>query len=269
MTTAYETIPKIGLGTFGLTGEAGLDAFASAIAVGYRHLDTAQTYGTEENLGKAVAQSGIDRDAFFITTKITASNLGRLEASVDDSLKLMGLDYADLVLIHWPAPNDETPVRDYIGDLARCQDAGKARLIGVSNFTRRHVDEAIGEIGEGRLATNQVEQHVFLQNRVLAEHCQAAGMAITAYRPLGGGGLDETLPLAKVARRHGAEPSQIALAYLLALGSIVIPKSATPDRQESNLAAVEIRLDQEDMDMIAKLDCGRRSIDPEWGPTWD
>ena len=184
----------------------------------------------------------------------------------------MGLDHADLVLIHWPAPDDDPPVRDPISAIwPAAQDRGQGRVkIGVSNFTRRLMSmRRCKEIGEGRIETNQVERHVFLQNRVLAEHCQAASMAITAYRPLGGSGLDESEVLLKVARRHGAEPSQIALAYLLALGSIVIPKSATPDRQESNLAAGEIRLDQEDMDAIAALDCGKRCIDPEWGPDWD
>lgn len=268
MSTTDFAIPKIGLGTWKLTGDIGLEAFTSAISLGYRHLDTAQAYGTEENVGAAIARSGIERSAFFVTTKITAVNLGRLEASVDDSLKLMGLDYADLTLIHWPAAEDNPPVKSYIGDLANTQDKGKTRLIGVSNFTRRHVDEAISEIGEGRLSTNQVEQHVFLQNRVLADHCSAAGVTITAYKPLGGG-LDETPVLEGVANKHDAEPSQIALAYLLALGSIVIPKSAKAARQKSNLAAAGILLDQEDMDAIAGLDCGRRFVDPAWGPDWD
>jgi 2,5-diketo-D-gluconate reductase B len=269
LSTVKDAIPKIGLGTFGLTGDAGLEAYLSAISLGYRHLDTAQTYGTEENLGAAVARSGLERSAFFVTTKITADNLGRLAASVDDSLELMGLDHADLVLIHWPAAEDNLPVKSYIGDLARVQDMGKARLIGVSNFTKRHVDEAIDEIGEGRLATNQVEQHVFLQNRVLAEHCRAAGIAITAYKPLGGGGLDQTPVLIETAEKHGVEPSQIALAFLLAEGSIVIPKSATPSRQKSNLAAAGITLEAVDIEAIRGLDCGRRAIDPSWGPDWD
>jgi 2,5-diketo-D-gluconate reductase B len=146
---------------------------------------------------------------------------------------------------------------------------GKARLIGVSNFTRRHIDEAIDEIGEGRLATNQVEQHVFLQNRVLAEHCRAAGIAITAYKPLDGGGIDQTPVLVETAEKHGVEPSQIALAFLLAEGSIVIPKSATPSRQKSNLAAAGITLEAADIEAIRGLDCGRRAIDPSWGPDWD
>lgn len=263
------TIPRIGLGTFGLTDDAGLAALLSAIDLGYRHLDTAQTYVTEENVGAAIARSEIDRSEFFVTTKVTAPNLGRLTASVDDSLRAMRLDCADLVLIHWPAPYDNPPVSAYIGELARLQDKGRARLIGVSNFTRRHVDEAIAEIGEGRLVNNQFEQHVFLQNRTLAGHCRDRGIAVTAYMPLAGGNLEGNATLEKIARNHGATAAQVALAYLLALGSIVIPKSAAPERQKSNLAAGDLILDATDMGTLAALDRGERHINPEWGPDWD
>ncbi len=262
-------IPAIGLGTYGLTGQGGLDAMGSALRQGYRHLDTAQTYGTEENVGKAVAASGLARGDVFVTTKITESNLGRIGDSIDESLAVMGLDHADLVLIHWPARNDSPGVRDYIGDLARAQDAGKARLIGVSNFTRRHVDEAIAEIGPDRLATNQVEQHVFLQNRLLADHCRAAGIAMTAYRPLGGGGLGDEPVLTTIADRLGAGVNQVALAFLLSQGSVVIPKSSDPERQASNLGAAGITLSEDDISAIRALDQGRRGIAPSWGPDWD
>jgi len=262
-------IPRIGLGTYGLTGGEGQAALLSAIGLGYRHLDTAQTYGTEENVGQAVAKSGVGRREFFITTKITASNLGRLADSVDDSLKLMGIDYADLVLIHWPAPHDHPPVSTYIGELARLQDRGTARLIGVSNFTRKHIDETIAEIGEGRLATNQFEQHVFLQNRLLAAHCHERGIKPTAYMPLAGGNLDGNAVVDAVARKHGVPVNQVVLAFLLRLGSIVIPKSATPERQKSNLGAGDVTLDDPDMSELARLDRGERHIKPSWGPAWD
>jgi 2,5-diketo-D-gluconate reductase B len=263
------SIPRIGLGTFGLTGADGIAALASAIDLGYRHLDTAQTYGTEETVGEAIARSGLERKEFFVTTKVTASNFGRLMQSIDDSLKIMRLDYVDLALIHWPAPHDDPPVGAYIRDLARVQDTGKARLIGVSNFTRRHIDEAITEIGEGRLATNQFEQHVFLQNLVLAAHCHDRDIAPTAYMPLAGGLVGRDPVLKTIAPKYGATESQVALAYLLALGSIVIPKSATPERQKINLAATGIVLDDTDMKMLADLERGERHIDPAWGPDWD
>ncbi len=270
MTAQAHGIPVVGLGTFGLGGDAGLRAMASAIDAGYRHLDTAQSYGTEANVGAAVAGSGLDRDAFFVTTKITQANLGRIADSIDESLAMMRLDRADLVLIHWPAPGDTPPVRDYIGDLARARDSGRCRLIGVSNFTRRHIDEAVAEIGPGQLVTNQVERHLFLQNHVLADHCSAQGIAVTAYLPIARGHLGGAPALDRIAAKHAATPSQVALAFLLALGTIVIPKSARADRQASNLAARDIRLDDQDIQELRGLDRGDRQIDPSGlAPDWD
>lgn len=263
-------IPAIGLGTFGLTGDMGLAAISSAIRLGYRHLDTAQSYDTEQNVGSAIAKSGMERSRFFVTTKITNANFGRIPESIDDSLAGMGLDHLDLVLIHWPAPQDAPPVRDYIGHLARARDNGRCRLIGVSNFNRRHIDQAVAELGPGQLTTNQVERHLFLQNHVLADHCAARGIAITAYLPLARGRLGNTPELDRIAQRHEALPSQIALAYLLALDTIVIPKSGHAERQASNLAASGIRLDAGEIAALRALDRGDRQINPAGiAPDWD
>lgn len=262
-------IPQFGLGTFGLDDQKGLDALSSAIAGGYRHFDTAQSYGTEANVGAAINGSGVDRKSLFVTTKIKDANLGRIAESIDESLETMGLDYLDLVLIHWPSPEDRVPVRDYIGKLAAARDSGRCRLIGVSNFTRRHIDEAVAELGPGQIATNQVERHLFLQNHVLADHCAANDVAVTAYLPIAKGRLDDTPELDAVAAKHDAAPSQIALAYLLALGSIVIPKSSRPDRQAANLAALEVSLDPDDMATLRGLDRGLRFVDPDIAPAWD
>ena len=263
-------IPAIGFGTWRLTGPDGQQAIGQAIRLGYRHIDTAQSYGTEHDTGAAIAASGLDRKDLFVTTKITMENLLRLEESLDESLAIMGLDYVDLTLIHWPVKGDVPPVTAYIGDLAKAADNGKTRLIGVSNFTRRHVDEAIGEIGEGRLATNQVERHVLLQNHVLADHCAAHGIAMTAYQPIGGGNLGDEPELNRIAAKHHATPSQIALAYLLELDCIVIPKSASAQRQEENLRFLDIELDDEDLASLRKLDRGERRIDPpSLAPDWD
>ena len=263
-------IPQFGLGTFGLDDQKGLDALASAIDAGYRHFDTAQSYGTEANVGTAVNRSELDRNSVFVTTKIKDANLGRISESIDESLNIMGLDYLDLVLIHWPSPKDRVPVRDYIRSLAEARDSGRCRLIGVSNFTRRHIDEAVAELGAGQIATNQVERHLFLQNHILADHCADHDIAVTAYLPIAKGQLDDAPALDAVAGKHDAAKSQIALAYLLALDSIVIPKSSSPERQIANRRAIDIALDAEDMAALRELDSNRRYVDPAGiAPDWD
>lgn len=262
-------IPQIGLGTWALTGPEGTEAIGSALSLGYRHLDTAQTYGTEGPVGAALAQSGLDRDEVFITTKITAANFGRLADSLSDSLRALGLGQVDLTLIHWPARRDAVPVADYMAELAGAQDAGQTRLIGVSNFTRRHVDEAIAAIGEDRIATNQVEIHPYLQNKVLARHCAERGIPMTAYKPIANGAVANDPTLRAVALRRDATPEQVSLAFLMARGHIVIPKSANAERQRLNLAAAYVRLTEQDMAEVDTLDRGHRLIDPEGAPDWD
>lgn len=262
-------IPRIGLGTWDLRGSEATRAISSALAIGYRHIDTAQSYGTEGPVGEALAQSGIARDEVFVTTKITGANFGRLAESLRDSLRALRLDQVDLTLIHWPAPHDDPPVSRYMADLARAQDAGLTRLIGVSNFNRRQIDEAIATVGEGRIATNQAEIHPFLQNKVLAAHCAGRGVPMTAYLPIARGAVGQDPVMQRVAQRHGATPEQVSLAFLLARGHVVIPKSADPGRQRSNLAAASLRLTPEDMAEIDRLDCGRRFVDAAWGADWD
>lgn len=262
-------IPQIGLGTWALTGSAGTEGVRSALSLGYRHIDTAQSYDTEKPVGLALARSGIDRDEVFVTTKIAAANFASLADSLRDSLAALGLDQVDLTLIHWPAPNDDPPVSSYLADLARAQDAGLTRLIGVSNFTRRHVDEAIATVGDNRIATNQVELHPFLQNKLLARHCAELGIPLTAYMPIARGEVGQDPVIRTIAERRGATPEQVSLAFLLARGHIVIPKSANPERQRANLAAAQLRLRDEDMAEIDALDQGRRFVDPSTAPDWD
>ena len=259
-------IPQIGLGTWELTGA---DAIVSALELGYRHIDTAQSYGTEDAVGEAVARSNLDRDDVFVTTKIAGANFPRLADSLRDSLGRLRMEQVDLTLIHWPAPNDDPPVSSYMADLARAQDAGLTRLIGVSNFNRRQVDEAIATVGEGRIATNQVEIHPFLQNRVLAAHCADRGVPLTAYIPIARGAVNDEPVLGEIAARHGTTPAQVSLAFLMARGHIVIPKSANPERQRQNLAAAQLSLSDDDIERIGALDRGRRFVDPDTAPDWD
>ena len=263
------TIPKVGLGTYGLTGDSGTKAVLSAIEIGYRHLDTAQTYDTEKPVGTAIDSCGLRRDELFVTTKITPENFTRLHSSLRESCDNLKVDHVDLCLIHWPAPYDEVPVKSYLGELARAQEDGMATLIGVSNFTRKHLKKADEAIGAGRLATNQFECHPYLQNRVLAQYCQNDDIAVTAYQPMAGGRTVDDPVLTKIGESMGATATQISLAFLLSKGYIVIPKSKNPDRMRSNLEAADLQLSADDISAIEALDRNQRTVDPEWGPDWD
>ncbi|MBL1420381.1 MAG: aldo/keto reductase [Alphaproteobacteria bacterium] len=262
-------IPKVGLGTYGLTGDNGTQAIITAIKNGYRHIDTAQTYDTEKQVGFAVRDCGLARDQLFITTKITPENFSNLKQSLSDSLAKLGTDRVNLTLIHWPSHYDKVPISDYIGELAQVQDEGLTDLIGVSNFTRRHLDEVDKEIGIKRLSTNQFECHAYLQNRILAQYCIDADVAVTCYMPMAVGAVLKDPVIIKIAQQHNCDPSQVALAYLLQQGYIVIPKSANAERQKTNLASTDVNLTADNMSAIDALDRGQRIVDPEWGPTWD
>lgn len=264
-----KTIPAVGLGTYGLTGDSGAKSIISAIQGGYRHIDTAQTYDTEKPVGIAIRDCGLSRDELFITTKITPENFTNLRQSLVESLDNLSIAKVDLTLIHWPAHYDKVPISEYIGLLAKAQDEGLTNLIGVSNFTRSHLDELDKEIGINRLSTNQFECHAYLQNKLLAQYCIDAGVRVTAYMPMAVGKVLKDPLIIKIAAEHNCATSQVALAYLLQQNYVVIPKSANADRQKTNLDSQNITLSDDNMSAIAGLDRGERIVDPEWGPTWD
>jgi 2,5-diketo-D-gluconate reductase B len=264
-------IPVMGLGTYGRTGEAGTELIAAALALGCRHLDTAQSYGTEANVGEAIRRSGIPRDQVFITTKAARVHLAR-PAMLDGlagSLERLGTDRIDLTLIHWPAFRDEVPFEHYIEDLAIAQQRGWTRLIGVSNFPIALIDRAEALLGPGRIATNQVEVHPYLQNARLRRHCRQKGIAVTAYMPLAQGRVAADPVLAGIGARRGATPAQVALAFLLAEGLIVIPATSRAAAVAENLGATAVRLEPEDMEAIRALERNGRIVDPPTAPAWD
>ncbi|MBB3139746.1 2,5-didehydrogluconate reductase DkgB [Halomonas organivorans] len=269
MTT--RTLPNPGFGTFRLEGETLRQSVHAALDLGYRHIDTAQMYGNEAEVGQAIADSGVPREEVFLTTKVWHDRLqpGDLEASVEESLERLGTGYVDLLLIHWPSPGDEVPMADYLRALQSVQRAGKARNIGVSNFTRAQLDQAVEILGEGALLTHQIEVHPFLQNRPLIEHCERHGIAVTAFMPLAVGKVMEDDTLVRIARAHDASPAQIALAWLNQQGIVAIPSSTKAHNIRSNLAAFELTLDDEEMQAIAALDRGERIADPDFAPDWD
>ncbi|NUU03987.1 2,5-didehydrogluconate reductase DkgB [Herbaspirillum robiniae] len=269
MTT--NAIPPFGLGTFRLNDQQVINSVTTGLELGYLHIDTAQIYGNEAEVGQAIADSGVARSDLFVTTKVWTENLSRdkLIPSLKESLKKLRMEQVDLALIHWPSPNDELPVAEYMQALAEAKQQGLARLIGISNFTIGHMQQAIGAVGTAEIATNQVEIHPFLQNRKVVEFAQANGIHLTAYMPLAYGKVMQDATLLEIAGKHGVTAAQVALAWSLQQGFAVIPSSTKRANLAANLEAVKITLSEAEMQAIAKLERGERLANPEFSPAWD
>lgn len=264
-------MPKIGLGTFRLQGQQVIDSVLTGLDVGYRHIDTAQIYGNEADIGLALADSGVPRQDLFITTKIWTDNLAadKLIPSLKNSLSKLRTEQVDMTLIHWPSPEDAIPVAEYMAALLEAKQQGLTRLIGVSNFTIAHMQQAIAAVGVSNIASNQVEIHPLLQNRRVVDFANSHGIELTAYMPLAYGKVLAEPLIQEIAARHNATAAQVALAWLLQQGFSVIPSSTRRANLESNLAAHGLRLSDEDMTAIASLDRNERIANPDFAPAWD
>lgn len=251
-------IPQVGYGVFQIPEAETEAAVGMAIEAGYRSIDTAALYGNEAGVGRALATSGVPREELYVTTKVwnDAQGYERTLRAFDDSLRRLGLDYVDLYLIHWPAPQQDRYV-DTWRALIRLQEQGLTRSIGVSNFQPAHLRRLIEETGVVPVV-NQVELHPFLQQRdVRAAHAEL-GIVTEAWSPLAKGRLDDGT-IADIAKRHGKTPAQVVLRWHVQLGNVVIPKSVTPSRITENIDLFDVELSDEDMDAIAALDAGRRT----------
>lgn len=260
-------MPRIGLGTWPMKGAECQAAVESALALGYRHIDTAEMYGNEDAVGAGLAASGLPRAEVFVTTKIwwDKPNGAAIRAAFADSLKRLATPYADLLLIHWPSPELDLP--DALKALAAIRAEGLAKSIGVSNFPPRLLQRAIAE--GVNLACLQVECHLLLDQSRLLGLCRGAGMALTAYSPLAKGANLDFPALDRVAAKHGATAAQVALAWLLAQdGVAMVPKAASAARQKENLGALAIRLDAGDLAALAALPKDRRMVNPAFAPDW-
>jgi 2,5-diketo-D-gluconate reductase B len=266
-----DTLPVPGIGTFRLKGDEARNTVKLALEAGYRHIDTAQAYSNEQAVGEAVKESGVPREDLFLTTKVWIDRFrpDDLKASVTESLQKLGTGYADLVLIHWPSPEDELPMADYLGALKDVQAAGQTRCIGVSNFTNAHLDKAVEILGKEAILTNQVEVHPFLQNDRVVEHCQEKGITVTGYMPLAVGKVMEDDVLGRIAEKHQATPAQIALAWVHSRNIVPIPSSTKKEHIQSNLEAMNITLDRDDLEAIRGLDRDERIANPGFAPNWD
>ncbi|MBO0979164.1 aldo/keto reductase [Microbacterium sp. SD291] len=248
------SLPAIGLGTYGLWGDAGADAIASAIRSGYRLVDSAFNYENEGAVGRGLAASGVDRDEIIVTTKLPGRHHGTAKArtSIEESRSRLGVEVTDLHLIHWPNPSQDEYVQAWEA-LVQAQQHGVVRQIGVSNFLPEHLERIEHETGV-RPVVNQIEVHpYFPQEEQLARH-RELGILTEAWSPLGkGSGLLQEPVVVEVAAAHGISPAQAVLAWHVARGTIAIPKASSPEHQLSNLAAVEVVLEADEVAAISAL----------------
>jgi 2,5-diketo-D-gluconate reductase B len=266
------SIPAFGLGTFRLQGQVVIDSVSTGLELGYRAIDTAQIYENEAEVGEAIAASGIAREELFITSKIWVANFAqdRLIDSLKESLQKLQTDYLDLTLIHWPSPEDQVPVEEFMGALLEAKTLGLTRQIGVSNFTVDLMKQAIAAVGAEQIATHQIELHPYLQNRKVVEFAQSQGIQITSYMTLAYGEVLKDPVIQQIAARLQATPAQVTLAWAMQLGYAVIPSSTKRANLESNLKACALTLSDADMALIAGLEHGHRLTSPKGiAPNWD
>jgi len=263
-------MPAIGFGTMELPHRPA-ELVAAAISAGYRHIDTARKYGTEERVGEGIRASGIAREELFVTTKVTEENAREADflRSVDTSLKTLGLDHVDLLLVHWPQP--KVPFAETLGALARAKRSGLTRHIGVSNYTLAMLDEAVRVCPEP-LVTNQIEYHAYLpQDRMLAA-LRRHGMILTAYCPVARGKLLDDPVVGEVAKVRGKTHAQICLRWLIQQPMVAaVPRALEEAHIVENLDVFDFSLSDEEMQRISALR-GRniRIADPpERAPKWD
>ena len=250
------SIPQLGFGVFKVPPAETQRAVEAALEAGYRHIDTAAAYRNESGVGAAIRSSGIPREELFITTKLRNGEQATARKAFDASLRELGLDFVDLYLIHWPVPSQNLYLRAW-HELEEVYAEGLTRAIGVSNFLIEHLETVLAASGTVP-AVNQIEIHPTFQQREVAEFSRRHGIAVEAYSPLGQGADLESRTVTAIAAKYLATPAQVVLAWHLANGNIVIPKSANPDRMAKNLAAARLTLDAEDLAAVTALDAGGR-----------
>lgn len=257
-------IPAIGLGTYLMKGDECAEAVRRGLEVGYRHLDTASIYENHEAVRTGMQKSGVRREEIYLTSKVWYDFLHYDDVlrECDLALKELGTDYLDLYLIHWP--NKNVPMEETFRAIEKIQRDGKARDIGVSNFTIAHIKEAVS-VSKAPIAMNQVEYHVHFNQEDLLAECQKHGIRITAYAPLGRGAVLADPVLATVAEKYGKTPAQVALRWMVQKGVVVIPKASSVEHLRANFDILGFELADEEMDAISTIRVHERLIDVPFG----
>ena len=262
-------IPAIGLGTWQLSGRAGARVIEQALRLGYRHIDTAQAYENEREVGEALRASGVKREDVFVTTKVWHTNLApdALERSVKESLSRLRLSDVNLLLIHWP--NAQVPLSETMGAMCKVKQAGYARHIGISNFTVALIEQAV-KLSSEPLVTNQIEWHPYLDQAKVVAACRKLGLSVTAYSPIARGRAVGDDVLEAVGKRYGKTAGQVSLRWLVQQGAIAIPRTSRVERLSENMAVFDFELAGDEMAQISGLaNPGGRIVNLAWSPKWD
>lgn len=272
-TAGQANIPVLGLGTWESTGQDCIDVVSQALKMGYEHIDTAQAYGNEKEVGQGIKQSGVARDKFFLTTKIFPDDMKfqpeKLHEAAKRSLEALDTDYVDLLLLHWP--DDRVPLSETIPALCELQKQGLTRHIGVSNFTIDHIIEA-KKYADVPIAVNQVEFHPFIKQGTLQTFLNNHHILLEAYSPLARGDVFDNETIKEIAEKHNITPAQVSLAWILSdKHRVAIPKTSNPEHLQGNLDATNVELSAEEIEKISSLarSDGRKIEHPDYAPEWD
>jgi 2,5-diketo-D-gluconate reductase B len=263
------TMPGIGFGTLGNTGDAGCALVEAALAEGYRYIDTSRFYGNEEAVGRAMARSSVPRADIWVTTKLLHPRTPPqpdLALELEKSLRLLQTDYVDLLLIHWPNP--QVSLEWALGEFVKLQEQGKTRTIGVSNFPTGLLRQALALAGD--VVANQIEYHPYLNQGPLLDLMRSRGLVLIAHSPLARGAVLNDPVLQEIATRHELSVAQVALRWLVQQERVVaIPGAVNVEQLRDNLKVLDVTLTSDDMSAISALARGTRIVDPAHGPAWD
>ncbi|MGY4308174.1 2,5-diketo-D-gluconate reductase B [Bradyrhizobium sp. USDA 4369] len=262
-------IPALGLGTWELRGRTCARIVEQALTLGYRHIDTAQVYENEQEVGEGLRASRVRRSELFLTTKVWTTHFAPndLERSTKESLVRLRVSDVDLLLLHWP--NSHVPLAETLGALAHAKTLGLTRNIGVSNFTVALLDEAVA-LSPEPLVCNQVEYHPYLEQTKIREACARHGLAMVAYSPIAKGKIRNDPTLTRIGHAHGKSPAQICLRWLVQQNVVAIPRTSKIERLSENLDVFDFELSEQDMtDIFAMGSAGGRMTDFAFAPKWD